>query len=88
MSLVIALSAFKATFGLVIVFFVIFPLLLHGLVGFALAQSAGEYQDNLEYLEGGEDTKTLVAALDRWPVAVVARRRRSTRTRPPSRQAR
>jgi hypothetical protein len=58
MSLVIALSAFKATFGLVIVFFVIFPLLLHGLVGFALAQSAGEYQDNLEYLEGGEDTKT------------------------------
>lgn len=59
MSLVIALSAFKATFGLVIVFFVIFPLLLHGLVGFALAQSAGEHQDNLEYLEGGEDQKTI-----------------------------
>jgi hypothetical protein len=59
MSLVIALSAFKATFGLVIVFFVIFPLLLHGLVGFALAQSAGEHQDNLEHLEGSEDQKTV-----------------------------
>jgi len=56
MSLVIALSAFKATFGLVVVFFVIFPALLHGLIGFALAQSAGERQDNLEYLEGAEDT--------------------------------
>ena len=54
---VFALSAFQATFGLVIVFFVIFPLLLHGLVGFALAQSAGEHQDNLEHLEAGEDTK-------------------------------
>jgi hypothetical protein len=59
MSLVIALSAFKATFGLVVVFFVIFPVLLHGLIGFALAQSAGEHHDNLELLEGGEDTKTV-----------------------------
>jgi hypothetical protein len=58
MSPVLALTAFQATFGLVIVFFVIFPLLLHGLIGFALAQTAGEHQDNLEYLEGGEDTKT------------------------------
>jgi hypothetical protein len=55
MSLVIALSAFKATFGLVVVFFVIFPALLHGLIGFALAQSAGEHQDNLEFLEAGQD---------------------------------
>jgi hypothetical protein len=59
MSLVIALSAFKATFGLVVVFFVIFPALLHGLIGFALAQTAGEHQDNLEFIEGGEDQKTL-----------------------------
>ena len=57
MSAVLALSAFKATFGLVIVFFVIFPLLLHGLIGFALAQSAGEQQENLDLFEGGEDTK-------------------------------
>ena len=59
MSLVIALSAFKATFGLVVVFFVIFPALLHGLIGFALAQTAGEHQDNLEFIEGGEDQKLL-----------------------------
>jgi hypothetical protein len=59
MSLVIALSAFKATFGLVVVFFVIFPALLHGLIGFALAQTAGEHQDNLEFIEGGEDQKTV-----------------------------
>jgi hypothetical protein len=58
MSLVIALSAFKATFGLVVVFFVIFPALLHGLIGFALAQTAGEHQDNLEFIEGGEDQKS------------------------------
>jgi hypothetical protein len=58
MSLIFALSPFKATFGLVVVFFVIFPLLLHGLIGYALAQSAGEHAANLEYLEGGEDTQT------------------------------
>jgi hypothetical protein len=52
MSLVLALSAFKATFGLVIVFFVAFPLLAHGLIGFAVAQSLGEREENLEYLEG------------------------------------
>jgi hypothetical protein len=52
MSLVLALSAFKATFGLVIVFFVAFPLLAHGLIGFAVAQSLGEREEHLEYLEG------------------------------------
>jgi hypothetical protein len=52
MSLVLALTAFKATFGLVIVFFVAFPLLAHGLIGFAVAQSLGEREENLEYLEG------------------------------------
>jgi hypothetical protein len=57
MTAVLALTAFKATFGLVVVFFVIFPLLLHGLIGFAAAQSAGEHQDNLDLFEGGEDTK-------------------------------
>ena len=52
MSVVLALSAVKATFGLVIVFFVAFPLLAHGLIGFAVAQSLGEREENLEYLEG------------------------------------
>jgi hypothetical protein len=56
MSLVLALSPFKATFGLVIVFFVIFPLLLHGLIGYALAASAGEHQDNLELMEGDRES--------------------------------
>ncbi len=55
MSLVLALSPFKATFGLVVVFFVLFPALLHGLIGYALAASAGEHQDNLELLEGDRD---------------------------------
>jgi hypothetical protein len=54
MSLVIALTAFKATFGLVVVFFVLFPALLHGLIGYALAASAGEHQENLELLEGDD----------------------------------
>jgi hypothetical protein len=55
MTLVLALTSTRATFGLVIVFFVIFPLLLHGLIGFAAAQSLGEREENLEYLEGRQD---------------------------------
>ena len=46
---VLALSAFKATFGLVIVFFVIFPVLVQGLIAFAVAQGLGEREDNEEY---------------------------------------
>jgi hypothetical protein len=57
MTLVLAITALRATLGLVIVFFVVFPLLLHGLIGFAVAQSLGEREDNLEYLEGREDTR-------------------------------
>jgi hypothetical protein len=49
---VLALTAFKATFGLVIIFFVIFPVLVQGLIAFAVAQSLGEREENLEYLEG------------------------------------
>jgi hypothetical protein len=49
---VLALTAGKATFGLVVVFFVIFPVLVQGLIAFAIAQSLGERQENLEYLEG------------------------------------
>jgi hypothetical protein len=58
MSLVLALTAWQATFGLVIVFFVAFPLLAHGLIGFAVAQSLGEHQENLEYLEGREPERS------------------------------
>ena len=43
----LALSdAFESTFGLVIVFFVAFPLLVQGLIGFAVAQALGERADN------------------------------------------
>jgi hypothetical protein len=51
-STVLALSAFKSTFGLVVVFFVIFPVLVQGLIAFAIGQALGERQENLEYLEG------------------------------------
>jgi len=57
MDFVLALSSTRATLGLVLVFFVAFPLLLHGLIGFAAAQSLGERQENLDYLEGREDER-------------------------------
>jgi len=40
--MIIALGAFAATAGLVVVFFVVFPLLVNGLVAFAIAQVLGE----------------------------------------------
>jgi uncharacterized membrane protein YqgA involved in biofilm formation len=48
--MVIALSAFAATFGLVVVFFVIFPVLVQGLIAFAAAQAAGERAQNQDYM--------------------------------------
>jgi hypothetical protein len=47
--MIIALTATKATLGLVVVFFVVFPLLAHGLIAFAVAQVLGEREDNREY---------------------------------------
>jgi hypothetical protein len=47
--MVLGLSAWAATFGLVVVFFVIFPVLVQGLIAFALAQVFGEKADNDEY---------------------------------------
>ena len=45
--MIVAISeAAKFTFGLGIVFFVVFPLLLHGLVAFSAAQVAGEKAEN------------------------------------------
>ena len=46
----LALSAFESTFGLVVVFFIVFPLLVVGLIAFALAQVMGERAENQEYL--------------------------------------
>ena len=52
MTTIFALTAGQATFGLVIVFFVLFPILAQGLIAFAIAQALGEREENLEYLEG------------------------------------
>ena len=45
----------RDTLGLVIVFFVAFPLLLHGLIGLAAAQIMGERREN-QALVHGEDS--------------------------------
>jgi hypothetical protein len=46
----VALSATAATLGLVVIFFIVFPLLAQGLIAFALAQVLGERAENQEYL--------------------------------------
>ena len=47
--MVLGLGAWAATFGLVVVFFVIFPVLVQGLIAFAAAQAFGERADNEDY---------------------------------------
>ncbi|HEX7297790.1 MAG TPA: hypothetical protein VF257_02210 [Solirubrobacteraceae bacterium] len=47
--MVLGLSAWAATFGLVVVFFIIFPALVQGLIAFAIAQVLGERAENQEY---------------------------------------
>ena len=47
--MVLALTAWSATFGLIVVFFIIFPLLVVGLIGFAIAEVLGERSDNQGY---------------------------------------
>jgi hypothetical protein len=47
--MVLGLSAWAATFGPVLVFFVIFPVLVQGLIAFAIAVALGERADNQEY---------------------------------------
>jgi hypothetical protein len=46
----VALSSVAATLGLVVVFFVVFPVLVQGLIAFAVAQVIGERGENQEYL--------------------------------------
>jgi hypothetical protein len=48
--MVIALGSLSATLGLVVVFFVIFPVLVQGLLMFAIAQVFGERAENQAYL--------------------------------------
>jgi hypothetical protein len=47
--MVLGLTAWAATFGLVVVFFVVFPVLVQGLIAFAVAVGLGERADNEEY---------------------------------------
>jgi uncharacterized protein involved in cysteine biosynthesis len=47
--MVLALSDWEATLGLVIIFFVVFPALVAGLLASAAAQILGEKADNEEY---------------------------------------
>jgi hypothetical protein len=47
--MILGLTAWAATFGLVVVFFVIFPVLVQGLIAFAAAQAFGEKAENEEY---------------------------------------
>jgi Na+/pantothenate symporter len=48
--MVLALTEVSATLGLIIVFFVIFPALVTGLIVFALAQVFGERAENQQYV--------------------------------------
>ena len=50
--MVLALSDVGATLGLVGVFFVLFPILVQGLIGFAVVQILGERAENQEYRAG------------------------------------
>lgn len=47
--MVLALSSVSATIGLVVIFFVVFPALVQGLLAYAAAQAMGERADNQEY---------------------------------------
>ena len=52
--MVIALGSVVATLGLVVVFFVVFPALAHGLIAFTIAQVLGEREENRELESGGQ----------------------------------
>ena len=45
----------KYTIGLAVVFFVVFPALLHGLIGYAVAAGFNEKEENRRLREGLDD---------------------------------
>ncbi|CAA9487432.1 MAG: hypothetical protein AVDCRST_MAG53-1090 [uncultured Solirubrobacteraceae bacterium] len=47
--MVLGLTAFSSTFGLVIIFFVVFPALAQGLIALAIGQAAAERAENQAY---------------------------------------
>ena len=52
MPLVLAQSASTATIGIVVIFLVLFPVLVQGIIGFIAAQIAGERAENQRYADG------------------------------------
>lgn len=52
LALTLALTATKATVGLVVIFFVGFPILANVLIGVAVAQVNGEKVENDRYRDG------------------------------------
>ncbi len=48
--MLIALSSFAATAGLVFTFFVVLPIIAQGLIGLAIAQAIGERAENQRFL--------------------------------------
>jgi hypothetical protein len=55
-TVIFALTSTKATIGLVVIFFVLFPILAQGLIAFAAAQAMGERAENERFLsEHGDE---------------------------------
>ena len=60
--MVLALSAFSSTIGLIITFFLILPAIAQGVIAFAVAQAFAERADNQAYAAGlstGDDDERI-----------------------------
>lgn len=55
---VLADAALSSTIALVVIFFVIFPVLAHGLIGLAVGVAFGERRENQRYARGEDDAST------------------------------
>jgi uncharacterized membrane protein len=55
--MVLADYALSITISLIVIFFVVFPVLAHGLIGMAVASALGERQQNQAFSRG-EETET------------------------------
>jgi hypothetical protein len=49
-------AALESTLGLIFCFFILLPLLAHGLIGVAVAQALGERQENQAHARGEDQT--------------------------------
>ena len=52
--MVLASYALSISISLIVIFFVVFPVLAHGLIGMAIASAMGERQQNQAYARGEE----------------------------------